>query len=54
MPDAEMVDLRDSLNHVSVENMKVCDKALRREVYNILKEKYRQLDIIIKYEELNN
>lgn len=54
MPDAEMVDLRDSLNHVGIDNMKVCDKALRKEVYDILKEKYRQLDIIIKYEELNN
>lgn len=53
MPDAEMVDLRDSLNHVSVENMKVCDKALRQEVYDILKEKFRQLDIIMQYEQLD-
>lgn len=53
MPDAEMVDLRDSLKHVNIENMKVCDKDLRKEVYESLKEKYRQLDIILKYEALN-
>lgn len=52
MPDAEMVDLRDSLNHISIEKMKICDKALRKEVYNLLREKYRQLDIIMKYESL--
>ncbi len=53
MPDAEMVDLRNSLKHVNIENMKVCDKDLRKEVYESLREKYRQLDIIIKYEALN-
>lgn len=50
--DTEMIDLKESLSHVSVENMKVCDKSLRREIYELLKEKYRQLDIIIKYEGL--
>lgn len=50
--DTEMLDLKESLNHVSVENMKVCDKSLRKEIYELLKEKYRQLDIIIKYEGL--
>lgn len=50
--DAEMIDLRDSLNHVSFENMKECDRALQKEVYDILKEKFRQLDIIIQYEQL--
>lgn len=50
--DTEMIDLKESLSHVSVENMKVCDKSLRKEVYELLKEKYRQLDIIIKYESL--
>lgn len=53
MPDAEMVDLRDSLNHVGIEKMKVCDRALRKEVYDLLKEKFRQLDIIIQYEQLD-
>lgn len=53
MPDAEMVDLRDSLNHVSIENMKVCDRTLRKEVYDILEEKLKQLDIIIQYEQLD-
>lgn len=53
MPDAEMVDLRNSLKHVNIENMKVCDEDLRKEVYESLREKYRQLDIIIKYEALN-
>lgn len=53
LPDAEMIDLRDSLKHVSIENMKTCDKKLRREIYDILKEKYRQLDIILKYEGLH-
>ena len=52
MPDAEMVDLRDSLNRVTIENMQVCDKELRKEIYESLKEKYRQLDIMIKYENL--
>ena len=47
-----MIDLRDSLNHVSFENMKECDRALQKEVYDILKEKFRQLDIIIQYEQL--
>ena len=50
--DVEMIDLRDSLNHVSLENMKECDRALQKEVYDILKEKFRQLDIIIQYEQL--
>ncbi|MDY2699114.1 MAG: hypothetical protein SOV61_06165 [Lachnospiraceae bacterium] len=50
--DTEMIDLKESLSYVSVENMKVCDKSLRKEVYELLKEKYRQLDIIIKYESL--
>lgn len=50
--DTEMIDLKESLSHVSVENMKVCDKSLRKEIYELLKEKYRQLDIIIKYEGL--
>lgn len=45
--DTEMIDLKESLSHVSVENMKVCDKFLRKEIYELLKEKYRQLDIII-------
>lgn len=52
MPDAEMVDLRDSLMHVSVEKMKICDKDLRKEIYERLREAYKQLDIIIKYDEL--
>ena len=47
-----MIDLEDSLKHVSIENMKLCDKALRQEVYDILKEKFSQLDTIIKYENL--
>ncbi|MCM1259049.1 MAG: hypothetical protein NC307_14530 [Roseburia sp.] len=53
LPDAEMVDLRDSLRHISIENMKVCDRNLRREIFVMLEEKYRQLDIILKYEGLN-
>lgn len=52
MPDAEMVDLRDSLKNVTINKMKVCDKILRKEVYETLREKYRQLDVIIKYENL--
>lgn len=52
MPDAEMVDLRDSLKNVSVDKMKVCDKALRDEIYESLKEKFHQLEIIINYEKL--
>lgn len=52
MPDAEMVDLRDSLKNVSVDKMKVCDKALRDEIYESLKEKFQQLEIIINYEKL--
>lgn len=52
MPDAEMVDLRDSLKNVTIDKMKVCDKILRKEVYETLREKYRQLDVIIKYENL--
>lgn len=54
IPDAEMVDLRDSLKNVTIEKMKVCDKELRKEVYKALKEKYRQLDIIINYEKLKD
>ena len=50
--DSEMIDFKDSLKHVSIENMKLCDKALRQEVYDILKEKFSQLDTIIKYENL--
>ena len=53
LDDAEMQDLKDSLKHVSIENIKVCDKKLRKEIYDLLKEKYRQFDIILKYEGLN-
>lgn len=52
MPDRELIDLRDSLKMVSVDKMKVCDKSLQKEVYELLKERYRQLDVIIKYDEL--
>lgn len=52
LDDAEMQDLKDSLKHVSIENIKVCDKKLRKEIYDLLKEKYRQFDIILKYEGL--
>ena len=52
MPDAEMIELRDSLNRVTIENMQVCDKELRKEIYQALKQKYQQLDIMIKYENL--
>ncbi len=52
MPDREMVDLKDSLNHVDVEKMKLCDMELKKEVYALLKEKYEQLRIIIEYSSL--
>lgn len=52
MPDKEMVDLKDSLNHVNVEKMKLCDMKLKKEVYELLKEKYEQLHIIIQYSRL--
>ena len=52
MPDAEIIDLMDSLKKVTVEKMKVCDKKLRQEVYELLKEKCRELDIIINYDKL--
>ena len=52
MPDREMVDLKDSLNHVDVEKMKLCDVELRKDVYELLKEKYEQLHIIVQYNNL--
>ena len=52
VPDAEMIDLRDSLKNVTVEKMQVCDKKLRNEIYEALKERYEQLDVLIKYERL--
>ncbi len=52
MPDREMVDLKDSLNQVDVEKMKLCDMELKKEVYALLKEKYEQLRIIIEYSSL--
>ena len=47
-----MIDLRDSLKNVTVEKMQVCDKKLRNEIYEALKERYEQLDVLIKYESL--
>ena len=52
IPDAEMVDLLDSLKKVTVEKMKVCDKELREKIYKTMKEKWSQMDTIIKYEKL--
>lgn len=52
MPDREMVDLKDSLNQVDVEKMKLCDMELKKEVYALLKEKYEQLRIIVEYNSL--
>ena len=54
MPDAEMVDLKDSLKNVTVEKMKMCDKELRKEVFEILKNKYKQMNTIINYENLKD
>ena len=50
--DIDMLDLKDSLNHVNVEKMKICDMALKKEVCRLLKEKYEQLSIIVSYQEL--
>lgn len=52
IPDAEMTDLMDSLEKVTVEKMKVCDKELRQKVYEVLEKKYEQLRIITDYEKL--
>lgn len=52
MPDREMADLKDSLTRVDIGNMKACDMELRKEVYELLKEKYEQLHIIIQYSNL--
>lgn len=53
MHDEEMLDLRDSLQHVSLDKMKMCDKALRKEVFEMLQKKYEQLYIIVKYDSLS-
>lgn len=50
--DIDMLDLKDSLNHVNVEKMKLCDMALKKEVCRLLKEKYEQLSTIVSYQEL--
>lgn len=54
LPDAEMHDLKDSLGKVTIEKMKVCDKKLRQEVYEAMKEKYEQLGVIVNYENLTD
>lgn len=52
IPDKEMLDLRESLNNVTINKIKACDKKLRYEIYTALKEKYEQMKIIIRYESL--
>lgn len=52
IPDAEMIDLMDSLEKVTIEKMKVCDKELRQKVYEILNKKCKQLGVIVNYEKL--
>lgn len=52
LPDMEMVELKNALNHITVEKMKVCDKELREEVFVKLKEIHRQLNIIVSYDKL--
>ena len=50
--DIEMLELKDSLNNVNVEKMKICDMELKKEVCRLLREKYKQLNIIVGYQEL--
>lgn len=52
IPDAEMIDLMDSLEKVTIEKMKVCDKELRQKVYETLNKKCKQLGVIVNYEKL--
>ena len=54
IPDAEMIDLRDSLKNVTIEKIKVCDKDLRKEIYEALKRKCKQINTIINYEDLKD
>lgn len=50
--DIEIRDLIDCLKNVTTEKMKVCDITLRKEVYDLLLEKAKQLEIIINYDNL--
>ncbi len=51
--DKEMKSLYDNLKNITVDNIKECDKELRKNVFNEMKEKYDWLSIIMKYEDLN-
>lgn len=50
--DVEMRDLVDCLKNITTEKMKVCDITLRKEVYDLLVEKAKLLEIIISYDNL--
>lgn len=50
--DIEIRDLIDCLKNVTTEKMKVCDITLRKEAYDLLLEKAKQLEIIISYDNL--
>lgn len=50
--DIEMQDLLTSLNRIDIQKVKVCDKELREEVRNKLKEWYEQVNVVVQYSNL--
>lgn len=50
--DIEMKDLLTSLNRIDIQKVKVCDKKLREEVCELLKERYEQVNAVIQYNNL--
>lgn len=48
--DKEMKDLQEVLRKIKPEMISECEPGLRKEIFNELKEKYKWMDIMIKYE----
>ncbi len=51
--DKEMQSLYDNLKNITIDNIKECDKELRKNIFDEMKEKYDWLNIIMKYEDLS-
>lgn len=48
--DRELKDLQEVLKKITPEMIQECNSELRKEIFNEVKEKYKWLDIMIKYE----
>lgn len=54
VPEKEMLELKNSLQNITIQNIKSSSVALRLEVFNALKDVYKKLDTIIKYDNLTD